>query len=218
MKAFIRKEQFNGIHKYMQDFVSQLKFCPDKQIIEANRVHYELQIIGMFDALTEEQMEQLTLHNIKKVGDVEAYLLDLKPYVYGMYSVSEFQLKKLFRKEKRLKLPDEERMEADKVYLGWHDPGEKKLYMAYYMDHELLGMTCRVQPTKPAAANICKLCNHAGFGSEVAFVSPVCKTSESATYRSVGFNACLDSQACNERITSTTNLEKLFRKVNGLDE
>ncbi|MDP4091257.1 MAG: elongation factor G-binding protein, partial [Bacillota bacterium] len=48
--------------------------------------------------------------------------------------------------------------------------------------------------------------------SEVAAVSPVCKTSNSSegAYRSIGFDICLDSGKCNERITSTEKLENIL--------
>ncbi len=212
MKAFIKKEQYNAINKHMKELASVLKFCPDTQVVESNKLHCELQIFNLFEDLDDQQMKQLELISIDSVKKIENYLANLDEYVYGMDGTTPMQLKKLFKKEKHLKLPSDEILTAPKVYLGWQDTSNKKLYMAYYHHNTLLGMACKIQPAKPTAANICKLCNHVGGSSEVAFVSPVCKSSGDG-YRSIGFYACLDSQKCNERITSTINLVNLFLKV-----
>ena len=56
---------------------------------------------------------------------------------------------------------------------------------------------------------------HIGPEKEVAFVSPVCKTSSSNldAYKSIGFHVCLDSTKCNDRITSVENLLKVVNNL-----
>ena len=82
------------------------------------------------------------------------------------------------------------------------------------MDGKLLGMACRLTSPKPKSANVCTLCNHIASESEVAFVSPICKPKSEDDYKSLGFYVCLNSDKCNERITSTEKLEKLLKAVN----
>lgn len=168
MDAFIKKEQYNAIYKYMKDFATVLKFCPDEKIIESNRIHCEMQIVNLFDNLNDQEMKYLQLAFVDGVGKVDEYLQCLDEYVFGMNSVSQVQLKKLFKKEKNLKVPSDEYLKRCKVYLGWNDSANKKLYIAYYVGNALLGMACRVQPPKPESSNICKLCNHVGSANEVA--------------------------------------------------
>ncbi|WP_207753522.1 hypothetical protein [Sporosalibacterium faouarense] len=52
----------------------------------------------------------------------------------------------------------------------------------------------------------------------MAFVSPICKANKNGgkSYRSIGFEICLDSEECNERITSTEKLEEILKNVNNL--
>ena len=71
-------------------------------------------------------------------------------------------------------------------------------------------MACRLTSFNSNTTNICVLCNYMGNESEVAFVSPLCKTSDTreGAYRSIGFSICLDSQKCNDRITLQKNSKK----------
>lgn len=79
-------------------------------------------------------------------------------------------------------------------------------------------MACRLLSTTTNNTHMCSLCNHIGPEREVAFVSPVCKTSSSNldAYKSIGFHVCLDSAKCNERITSVEKLESLLKEVNNI--
>ncbi|MDZ7548075.1 protein adenylyltransferase SelO family protein, partial [Clostridium perfringens] len=60
--------------------------------------------------------------------------------------------------------------------------------------------------------------NHVGEKNEVAFVSAICKTANSkeGNYKSIGFDICLDSAKCNERIVSVEKLEKILKDVNNI--
>ena len=80
-----------------------------------------------------------------------------------------------------------------------------------------MGMSCRLTESKPNSSNICTLCNHIGTSAEVGFVSPICKPKNQDDYKSLGFYICLNSDECNERITSTEKLETLIKIVNRLD-
>ena len=85
------------------------------------------------------------------------------------------------------------------------------------MNGKLLGIAWRLTSSKTKSSNICTLCNHIGSESEVAFVSPICKPKNQDDYKSLGFYICLNSDECNERITSTEKLETLIKIVNRLD-
>ncbi len=118
----------------------------------------------------------------------------------------------------QLKLPDLNKQDSKNVYLGWIDQSIRKLLVVYNMDGKFIGMSCRIQNFNSNNTNICVLCNHIGSEDEVAFVSPICKTSNSGqdAYRSIGFHVCLDSDKCNERIVSTEKLEDILKNVNNI--
>ena len=135
-----------------------------------------------------------------------------------MSQVTHGQLNKLFKKEKKLKLPDLDIQKSKIVYLGWIDESINKLFVAYIMDHKLVGMSCRLPNYSSNNTHRCSLCNSIGDESEIAFVSPICKTATGGKdgYKSIGFNICLDSHKCNERIESVEKLEKILKDVNNI--
>ena len=216
MKPFIKKEDFNFIRKCTTDLHGTLRNCVDPNIIETNKAYINEKILNRFIDISDEEKALIDINKITDPLHIDKYLEDLNEYVYGMSAIKSTQLTKLFRKEKKLKIPDLDFENSKKVYLGWIDEGSRKLFLAYNLDGRLTGMSCKIPSYNSSNNHICALCNHIGNDTEVAFVSAVCKTSnpEQGTYRSIGFDICLDSEKCNERITSTDKLEKLLKDVN----
>jgi hypothetical protein len=124
----------------------------------------------------------------------------------------------LFKKEKKLKLPNTNAQDSKNVYLGWIDESIRKLFVAYNMNGKLTGMACRITNSSSNNSNMCTLCNHVGREDEVAFVSAICKTANSGegAYKSIGFHICLDSEKCNERILAIEKLEQILKDVNNI--
>lgn len=218
MRPFIKKEDFNFIKKRAADLHSTLRNCVDPNIIETNKAYINDKILNRFTDLSDEEKNLIDINKITDPLHIDKYLEDLNEYVYGMNPVKSTQLTKLFRKEKKLKIPELDFETSKKVYLGWIDEGNRKLFLAYHLNGKLTGISCKIPSYNSNNNHICVLCNHIGTDSEVAFVSALCKTSNPAqgTYRSIGFDVCLDSEQCNERITSTEKLESLLKDVNNI--
>jgi hypothetical protein len=135
-----------------------------------------------------------------------------------MSNITKEQLSKLFKKEKKFKFPNPTAQDSKNVYLGWIDESIQKLFIAYNMNDKLIGMACRVPNYGSNNSHTCVLCNYVGGESEVAFVSPICKTDNTGegAYKSMGFDLCLDSKKCNERIIAIDRLEKILKDVNNI--
>lgn len=218
MNTFIKKHEFNCINKYLFDLNNAFRNCPDQNIIKTTKFYIQNKIWNIFDNLTSEEKELLDINKITDPLHIDGYLKKLDQYVYGMPNITSAQISKVFKKEKKLKLPNLNNQDSKIVYLGWIDSAIKKLLIIYNLNGKLLGMACRLPDTNSNTTNVCTLCNHIGTQSEVAFVSPICKTSSSNldAYKSLGFHVCLDSKKCNERITSTRKLEELLKEVNNI--
>ena len=188
--------------------------CIDPNIVETTKICTQDKILSFFSNLSEEQKEILNISKVTDPLDISTYLKDLYQYVYGMPTITGSEINKVFKKEKKLKLPDLSIQDSKLVYLGWINESTRKLLITYNMDGKLLGMACRLTSSKRNSTNICTLCNHIGSESEVAFVSPICKPQSQDDYKSLGFYVCLNSLECNERITSTEKLEQLIKAVN----
>lgn len=218
MKTFIEKHKYNYIKKCLHDLNNAFRSSVDVNIIEATKAYIHEKILSIFTDLSDEQRELLDITKINDPLLIDKYLIELNEYVYGMPNVTNAQLGKLFKKEKKLKLPSPNAQAAKNVYLGWVDESTRKLFIAYNMNNKLIGMTCKIVDSNSNKTHMCTLCNRIGTPNEIAFVSAICKTDNSGegAYKSTGFNICLDSEKCNDKIVSTEKLERILRDVNNL--
>jgi hypothetical protein len=218
MKAFIKKHEYNYIKKRLYDLNNAFRSCVDINIIEATKAYKHRQILNLFTNLSEEEKELLDIIKLTTPIDIDKYLAGLNEYVYGMPTITNAQISRLFKKEKKLKLPSLNAQDSKNVYLGWIDQSVRKLFVAYNMNGKLMGMACRITTCGSNNTHLCVLCNNVGGENEVAFVSPMCRTSNTAegAYKSIGFDICLDSAKCNERISSIDKLENFLKDVNNI--
>lgn len=218
MKAFIKKHEYNYIKKRLNDLNNAFKGCVDINIIEATKAYIHGNILNIFSNLSEDERALLDISKIKNPLHINKYLAELDEYVYGMPNITNAQIIKLFKKEKKLKLPSLNSQDSKNVYLGWVDDSINKLFVAYNMNGKLIGMSCRTLKYTSNNTNRCTLCNHVGGENEVAFVSPICKTSNAGegSYKSIAFDICLDSEKCNDRIVSIEKLESILKEVNNI--
>ncbi|MGL4773453.1 MAG: FBP domain-containing protein, partial [Clostridium sp.] len=114
--------------------------------------------------------------------------------------------------------PEFDFKEKKTVYLGWFDESTRKLLISYNMNGKLVGMVCRLQGFNSTKTHICALCNRMGKDDEITYVSSLCKTTSKSldAYKSTAFYVCLDSEKCNEKITSTDKLEEILKDVNNI--
>ena len=202
----------------MQDLNNAYRSSTDTNVIEATKAYICDKILNIFPDLSEEERVLLNITRINDPLYIDAYLTELNKYVYGMPNITNSQISKLFKKEKKLKLPDLDIKDAKNVYLGWFDESTRKLFVAYNMNGKLVGMTCKLTSGSSSNSHICALCNKIGRENDVAFVSAICKTDNTGegAYKSIGFDICLDSSKCNDRIASIEKLEKILKEVNNI--
>ena len=218
MKTFIRKHEYNYIKKCLNDLNNAYRGCADINIIEATKTYICGKILYIFSDLSEEERELLDITKINDPLYIDTYLAELNEYVYGMPNITNAQISKLFKKEKKLKLPNPNSQDSKNVYLGWIDESNRKLFVAYNINGKLIGMACKLINHSSNNTHICALCNRVGTENDVSFVSAICKTDNTGegAYRSIGFDICLDSKKCNERIVSIEKLEKILKNVNNI--
>jgi len=219
MNTFIKKHEYNYIKKSLNDLKITFRGCVDINIIETTKAYIHEKILSLFTNLSEEEKELLDISKITECCHIDKYLAELYEYVYGMPNITNGQIIRLFKKEKKFKLPPLNVQASKNVYLGWIDKSTRKLFVTYNMNGNLIGMACRIVNCNSKNTHICALCNHSGDENEVSFVSPICKTDNASEggYRSIGFNICLNSEECNERIVTTEKLEKLLKDVNNIN-
>lgn len=212
MEPFINNHQFNKISMTMNNLQRLLKFNSDEMIVNATKEINNCEIRSLFYDLSEEYHTFVDITAINLPEDVDRYMERLAGATYGMKPVSEAQLKKLFRKEKKLKLPT---LNFEmKSFLGWFDQSRRKLYLVHWIEGKLTGMVCHVKDIEASNSRMCAICGHINEGSDVVPVSVKCKTKNPENYHVFGFNICKDSISCNRRVTSIDPLENLIKKAN----
>lgn len=214
MDPYISNHQFNKIHHKMTYIESLLKYNSDPVIIAAAKEIAQDDIESLFEALSGEEKELLQMEHLSDGHEVKHYLEALETYSYGMPLLTDGQIKKLFSKEKKLKLPSHQVRNQRHTYLGWHDEGKKKLYIAYATDHGLLGMVGIVTTSDVNNTSMCTVCGHMNDHREVVNVTVQLNKNSLNNYHTIGFNICKNSLACNQRLEDPSRLERLLNKVN----
>lgn len=211
-EKFLKNEQFNFIKKQVTLIKESIKKHVPPTVLNATIDLANAKIVDLFPTASAEQIALLDLSKLKNDSEYEQYLQLLSNYVVDFPKILEQQLKKMFPKSKKLKLPDLSNLDYSKLtYLGWNDLGSNKKYVVYELDGKMVGIECRISPT--GKNNICSICN--GHG-EVAFFSTITKAKKAKNpdyYKAIGNLICIDSSECNKKITNVDYLEAFLKET-----
>lgn len=212
---FIRNHQYNLIKKLTGQLQHACSTVADLKVIDAVRQSTVMKIVEAFPDATASQRQLLeSVSELKRTEQFQQYLLELEPYVTEFPQLSEQQIKKLFPKVKKLKVPDTAAIDRRfKTYLGWTDIASSRMFIVYELDGRLVGIEGRFTPTNKKS--VCFVCNR---HEEVALVTAATKKPANAPidyYKAIGNYMCASSEGCNKNITDTEALETFLRNVTG---
>ncbi|MEQ2528745.1 FusB/FusC family EF-G-binding protein [Bacillaceae bacterium CLA-AA-H227] len=210
-EKFIKNEQLNFIKRQIAIIKDSIKKNVSSNVLTATIDLANAKILDLFPTASVEQQEMLDLSKLKKDDEYEQYIKHLSTFVLPFPEITEQQLKKMFPKNKKLKLPDLSLIDHNHLtYLSWNDLGTNKKFVVYELDGEMVGIECRLTPI--SKKNMCSICN--SFG-EVAYFSTVTKAKKSKNpdyYKSIGNLICVDSEECNQKITDVEYLEAFLNE------
>ncbi len=208
---FMTPEQFQLVKKQAKKILNTYTTSNDQKVIDAIQalVQEEIDSRLTFQEI-EQQLVLQPIFLIKSKEQLEHFLTDIKQYVEPFKQPTEAELKKLFPKDKKLKLPKLETYDWQEIsYLSWFDAGTNRKYIVYREDGVLKGV--RGTFSNSAKVGICTVCNqHAKVG--MLLVSK--KGADLGTYTKRGNYICEDSGSCNE---SLSDLNKFTDFVNNLN-
>jgi len=206
---FIRPYEYNFIRTQADNLSRQLAAVHDPDIREAVIYSASKKVFDLIPAMTPEQEELLMrIKTIESEEELTDYLADVAKAVHGFPVVTEAELKKMFHKNKKLKLPDLARLDAEATtFLSWNDTGSAKKFFVYPLDGKMVGVEGRYVPS--TQKGICSLCNNY---SDVTLVSARRKGS-SDSYKAIGNYMCIDSDECNRHMTDPSSLEHFLNRV-----
>ncbi|MGA4721166.1 FusB/FusC family EF-G-binding protein [Fictibacillus nanhaiensis] len=212
-RPFIRNHQYNLITKQVLQLQRACNNGADSKVIEAVQHSAQSKILESFSDLDESQKDLIAgLIPLRKSEEFQKYLQSLEPFLEEFSTTTNKQIMKLFPKVKKLKVPDLNMIDFQKIsYLGWVDIGTNKMFIVYHLDGKLVGVQGRYTPSNKG---ICFLCN--GI-TDVALFSAITKSKPANAspdyYKAIGHYICTDSHECNKRISNVGTLEKFIQDV-----
>lgn len=213
---FIRNHQYNLIKKQATLLQHTCQTVADPKIVDTVRYSAYTKITEAFPQADEHQLRLLErITTLDKTEEFSQFLLSLEPYLIEFEQVTDKQLKKLFPKSKKLKLPNREELDLrHTTYLGWTDIGTNRMYLVHQLDGRLVGIEGKFTQAKKKST--CFLCNRQ---EEVALFTAETKSkpanASSDYYKAIGNYMCMNSHVCNQNITDTSALEMFIRTING---
>jgi hypothetical protein len=214
-EKFIKNEQLNFIKKQVGLIKDSMKKNVPPNVLTAVVDLANAKILDLFPNGSSEQQAMLDLSKLKTDYEYERYIGQLSEFVVSFPKITEQQLKKMFPKHKKLKLPDLFSIDHCLLtYLSWNDLRSNKKFIVYELDGNMAGIECEFTPT--SKKNLCSFCNC--FGEVVYFstVTKAKKTKNPDYYKAIGNLICADSSECNKQITNVEYLTTFFRESLGV--
>ncbi|MCM3116508.1 FusB/FusC family EF-G-binding protein [Neobacillus sp. MER 74] len=213
-EKFIKNADFNFIQNQVALIKDSYKKNVAPNVIQAVKDLANAKIIELYPNATNEQQKMLDLSAYKTDQEYDKYMRRLQDSRLPLPKIPEAQLKKMFPKNKKLKLPDLDKMNLDQMsYLSWVDISTNKKFIVFELEEKMVGIECKY--TILPKDNICSFCNRFG---QVAYISTVTKAKKAKNpdyYKAIGNYMCFDSEECNKKITNVDYLTIFLKESLG---
>ncbi|WP_160725201.1 FusB/FusC family EF-G-binding protein [Bacillus sp. USDA818B3_A] len=204
-EKFIKNEQLNFIKKQIALIKDSQKKNVPPHVLTAVIDLAQAKILDLFPNAALEQQEMLDLSILKTDKEYDQYIRRLSDFLLPFPQITEQQLKKMFPKQKKLKLPDLANIDCSQLtYLSWNDLRSNKKFIVYELEGKLVGIECEFTPT--SKKNLCSFCNCFGEVSYFSTVTKAKKPKNPDYYKAIGNLICADSSECNKKITNVEYL------------
>ena len=132
-----------ALAKAIDDLINVYQSVNDKQTVNAVQALTTEKINEILpeDSTQKEELLQFILDPHLTKASAERYLNGLKEHVTPFVAPSAKQVEKVFRKTKKLHLPNFDAMDLkEHTYIGWNDPGQQQKFLLYYDEQGLQGL------------------------------------------------------------------------------
>lgn len=209
--------QYNRIVQEGKNLLSALQTSTDRKVVEAARYSAVSKAVEACEGLTGDAMRLVErLADIQTNEQFQVYQQQLSQYVVPFPELTEREIKGLFPKVKKLRVPDLEAIKGQHLaYLGWTDAGTNRLFIVYplYRDGhvDMIGIEGKFLPME--RKEVCAFCRKHGEAALFTAISKAKMANLPDYYKAVGQCICLDYAACNSKITDLEPLEKFVEAV-----
>lgn len=213
-EPFIRSYQYNFIKNQADYVLHTLRTVGDPKVVAGVRSNAQAKVAELFPMITDDRITMLeSVSDLKTGEDLQKYVQALEPYLVAFPPITEQQIRKLFPKVKKLKVPDLTQIDFRYVsYLSWVDIATNKMFIVYHKDGQFIGVEGRFTETNKKS--YCFVCNR--YEKLALFSATTRKRPANTTpdyYKSVGNYVCTDGHICNKNVTDITSLERFIESV-----
>nr|WP_285801271.1 FusB/FusC family EF-G-binding protein [Exiguobacterium sp. s26] len=205
----MENHQFNFIREQVEIIRDSRKKSLPASVLQAVIDLANAKIAYLFPDATPSQLAMMDVSNLKTDESYDVFIEGLRPHVRSFPQVTELQVKKMFPKQKKLRLPDAVSFNVNRMsYMSWNDLRSNRKYIVCEKDHQLMGI--ELKASSNAKKNICAFCNQF---AEVSYCVTITKAKQAKNpdyYKAIGTYICTDSASCNENMT---NLDALMTFV-----
>jgi hypothetical protein len=216
IEPFLQPHQVNYMRKQIHTLISAFYFAGDYRVLAASRESVVDNLQSQFTGLTPEQTALIDQAvQVRDRDELKAYLQKLVPYVIPFPEITGAEIRKLFPKVKKLMLPDLAHLDRSRIeYLGWRDVATNAIYFVRRIGGKWVGNECRYLLGQRGRTYMCSWCGRGFAGDGVALVTKQLKVKNVQDgYKTIGHHLCLDSQACNDSLTTITDMETFLSTV-----
>lgn len=207
---FMSTVQYQIVKKQAKKIFNAHTSSKDPNVIQAVQGLAQEEINSQLTfADIEQQLILQPMFELKTKEQMEHFFNDIKVYVKPFERPTDSEIKKLFPKDKKLKLPKFENIDWKEItYLSWFDSGTNRKYIVYREEGVLKGV--RGVYSTSEKMGICSVCNR---HSKVGMLMVSKSGTTLGTYTKRGNYICEDSASCNEALTE---IEKFYEFVGNL--
>lgn len=156
-------------------------------------------------------VDEATLKEVEIIEDsmsAQLFIQGLKASIIPFKVISEKGLQKLFKKDKKLKLPKLDLVDWQGIsYLSWLDKGTNRQYTVLEKEGEYTALRGVYEAPTPIKG-ICAICNH--HSSLHLFTATVKGNGDN--YTSYSNYICADATICNTNVSNYTKLSEFVAR------
>lgn len=204
-ERFIENHHFNFIQEQVETIRDSRKKSLPASVLQAVIDLANAKIADLFPEAAPSQLAMMDVSKLQTDESYDGFIDRLRPHVRSFPQVSEQQVKKMFPKQKKLRLPDEAKLNVNRMsYMSWNDLRSNRKYIICEKEHQLIGIECKASANMKR--NICAFCNQL---AEVSYCVTITKAKQAKNpdyYKAIGTYVCTDSASCNEKLTNLNGL------------
>lgn len=209
IKKILTVANYYKIEQQLKKCLNAYGMSNDAQVIGALKGLVETELIN---SLPDDPIILVLIDELLTISDstqAELFLASIKPHVIPFPKITEAQIKKIFKKEKKLKLPSLDRFDlTDMNFLAWDDAGNQSRYFILEENGQYKGIKGNYD--KKSISGVCSLCNHHG---NVALFTTSIKGKIQGTYKKHSNYICQDIAQCNNQISDIQDVHDFFERT-----